>query len=446
MFAFISLVKGSCLCLHLSQEVGEIINLIDFFPSKKSTLKKNNKNKIMKSCLYIYQYLENVCKTSGNRQELLTFLSDLCELKDLREFLEERMARIKKIIEKGDVSGNEEYVSFKSKLHRLYFRISPMEEILPANVLLHFRYKKKKKDNNNNNNNKIKYKLVLKEPDQFEWMHKRKERLHLDLDHAQNMVSIKIDNRSGKTNGMEFFNGKNENSIAKFPWHGIRNWEIEGHLNWMDIWRSFVNKNPILLYRSLFDPNSNSWWRKAVSFWKAYSFANKMQQKKMKRKFRGRNKYYVMKILQKWGEDGIRTGQNHGFIDYSSMEPLTHMQSNVLSNYEYSRQCQFLIQMLDGLKRRRSCCQNFHRLCVQDSADYTHSAHTSPKLFYITIDDNGKTTAANDSHTYRLPFNFYHAIQIQYNYRSGLEKSNCKVVQEGEGIAQMDGFGISLNE
>ncbi|ETO02173.1 hypothetical protein RFI_35263, partial [Reticulomyxa filosa] len=274
-------------------------------------------------------YLENVCKTSGNRQELLPFLSDLCELKDLREFLEERMARIKKIIEKGDVSGNEEYVSSKSKLHRLYFRMSPVEEILPANVLLYvfsnleteelvllplFRYKKK-----DNNNNKTKYKLALKEPEQFEWMHKRKERLHLDLDHAQNMVSIKIDNKSGKTNGMEFFNDKNENSIAKFPWHGIRKWEIEDYSNWMGIWGSFVNKNPILLYRSLFD----------LSFWKAYSFANKMQQKKMKRKLRRRNRCYVMKVLQKWDEDGIRIGQNYVFIDYIMFCPITNIQGNV---------------------------------------------------------------------------------------------------------------------
>ncbi|ETO04587.1 hypothetical protein RFI_32811 [Reticulomyxa filosa] len=103
-----------------------------------------------------------------------------------------------------------------------------------------------------------------------------------------------------------------------------------------------------------------------------------MQQKKMKRKLRGRNRCYVMKVLQKWDEDGIRIGQNYVFIDYS-----------------------------------RFCRQQFHQLCVQNLADYTHFVHTSPKLFYITIDDNDKTTDANNSHTYLLPFNFYHDEFVQ---------------------------------
>ncbi|ETO28037.1 hypothetical protein RFI_09095 [Reticulomyxa filosa] len=118
------------------------------------------------------------CEKRAQRQEILTLLGELCEMKDLKEFLEERMIKMKKVIEEGGTDDNNQEHALLKEIKKTFF----------------VNKKKKKKST-----------LQLKEPCQFDWMNKRKETLNLVIDHKKKEVIISINNKCGKSNMVEFF-------------------------------------------------------------------------------------------------------------------------------------------------------------------------------------------------------------------------------------------------
>ncbi|ETO19202.1 hypothetical protein RFI_18028, partial [Reticulomyxa filosa] len=253
------------------------------------------------------------------------------------------------------------------------------------------------------------YTLQLKEPRQFDWMDKRKETLNLVIDHTKKEVIISVNNECGKSNMSEFFNDKSSSSIGKFPWHSIRKWEITGYDDLKNTWQPFFRKKPLLLYRSLLDPNSSGLWRTAVSFWRTYTLASKREKKKIRRKLRSCKKNCVMRLLKKSSEDGIQIGKNHGFIDYSPIVSLSDLHYNTLSNSDYRCQSQFLIQMLCEIKRDYAHRQNLEALRCDNFSDSIHKTDSNSALFCITINDIDKALATNVDSIQCPYFKFQHS-------------------------------------